>query len=79
MTQNHSHMQKEQVVRLIRLMAVVFALAAVFVFFDLLGLASQFGLTEGGLNKILGGVLLVVAAVDIFVIPRVLLASSERK
>ncbi|HPQ51185.1 MAG: hypothetical protein KDJ26_01055 [Alphaproteobacteria bacterium] len=71
--------QFEWVIRIIRISAAVVFIAGLAVFLDLGGVATIFDLAEDSINKILGGVMMVLAVVDVVLIPRFLQASRKER
>ncbi|HNQ92254.1 MAG TPA: hypothetical protein PKI93_04910 [Alphaproteobacteria bacterium] len=64
------------VIRLVRITAAILCAVGLSIFFDVSDLASQMGWVEDGLNRILGAALMVVAAIDAMLVPRILEKSS---
>lgn len=69
---------REYIVRLLRITAAGLLMTGVALMMDAGGMASFLGLKDDGLNQIIGGMLIIMAIIDIAVVPRFLLDSSSR-
>ena len=63
-------------VKLVRLMAGIFFVMALFLFFDFTGFAASI---FGGTKNIVGMLFLIIAMVDLFILPRLLMAKLEQR
>jgi len=70
--------KKDVAIRVLRIMAAVMAVIGVVIFFDIYGVASRIGIAQGGIKEIVGGVIIITAAIDVLVIPRIVLGASSR-
>lgn len=67
------------VIRLVRMIAVLFFLLGLVLFFDAFGLATTFGMAEGGINQIAGAAVMILAVVDAVLVPGFLADQKGKK
>ena len=64
------HAAQTKFTMIIRVGGTFFVVFGLLVFFDVAGLASMISLSHGGLDKIVGGLLLSLGIIEFFVFPK---------
>lgn len=67
------------VINLVKLAAAAFFVFGLCLFLDAYGLATMMQITQGEINKMIGGVAMILAVIDVIIVPRILQQAMEKK